>query len=265
MATADAYMPGLVNLGDVLVSKGYVQEFLCGSDGSFAGRDKYFRQHGNYRICDIYAAREKGYVPEDYWHSWGLEDNVLFDIARKELTNLASEGKPFNFTMLTVDLHTPDGYLCEWCGDSYASVTGNVIDCNDRVITEFVRWCQAQDFYQDTVIIITGDHPRMDASLVDGVAYYDRTVYDCFLNSAVESKQDAKTRTFTTVDMFPTILAAMGFDIEGNRLGLGTNVFSEQKTLAEEHGFEWLNQEVAKSSNYYVTKFAPNLNLEDLN
>ena len=28
------------------------------------------------------------------------------------------------------------------------------------------------------------------------------------------------------MDLFPSILAAMGYEIEGNRLGLGTNLFS---------------------------------------
>jgi phosphoglycerol transferase len=61
------------------------------------------------------------------------------------------------------------------------------------------------------------------------------------------------------MDIFPTVLAAMGFEIEGDRLGLGTNLFSEEKTLAEKKGLEWMDQEFSKSSDYYLTEFAPNL------
>ena len=254
----DAYMPGLVNLGDILEQNGYVQEFMCGSDSKFAGRRQYFEQHGNYRIFDIYTARERGYVPEDYWHNWGFEDKILFDAAKEELSGLAAEGRPFNFTLLTVDLHAPDGDLCQWCGDQYAGVTANVVSCTDRLVTEFVRWCQKQEFYKDTVIIITGDHPRMDANLVDGLTYYERTVYDCFINCKEQCALDVKSRTFAPMDMFPTILGALGCEIEGNRLGLGTNLFSDAKTLAEQRSFSWLSQEVAKPSNYYVSRFASN-------
>lgn len=247
--------PGIVTLGDVLEEKGYRQMFFCGSEGSFAGRSNYFRQHGGYEIFDLFSAREKGYVPENYYHSWGIEDKVLFDIAREELTDLASGGEPFNFTLLTVDLHAPDGYLCDWCEDKYSNVTANVAGCTDRLVADFVDWCRTQSFYRDSVIVIVGDHPRMDGNLVDGAEYYDRTVYDCILNSDTACEADVKDRTFTTMDLFPTTLAAMGFEIEGNRLGLGANLFSTEKTLAEKKGFDWLNSEVLKTSEYYTNVF----------
>ena len=50
-------------------------------------------------------------------------------------------------------------------------------------------------------------------------------------------------------------LAALGFEIAGERLGLGTNLFSGLPTLAEELGYEWLNEEVSKFSQYYVDHF----------
>lgn len=249
-------MPGVVSLGDVLRDKGYMQEFLCGSDGSFAGKKTYFEQHGGYNVVDVYEARKKGYIPKDYWHNWGIEDKVLFDIAKKELTKLSAKKKPFNFTLLTVDLHATDGYICKWCGKDHSSTTANVAACNDKIVSDFVAWCKKQDFYDDTVIVITGDHPRMDVSLVKDIPREERTVYNCFINAAADCKRGSKNRVFTAVDMFPTVLGAMGFDLKGGRLGLGTNLFSETDTLAEEKGFDWLYQETLKSSAYYVKTFA---------
>ena len=253
------FMPGIVNLGDILAEKGYVQEFLCGSDIAFARREEYYTQHGNYKLFDVYSAREAGYIPGDYWHNWGFEDKILFDIAKDELTALASQGKPFNFTMLTVDLHSPDGYVCEWCGERYENNTATVVNCNDQLISAFLEWCSQQDFYDDTVIVITGDHPRMDKSLVQDIAYYDRTVYNCFINTDTVCQKDIHTRTFTMLDLFPTTLAAMGFEIEGDRLGLGANLFSQQETVAESRGFQWLDAEVQKSSDFYLEHFAPDV------
>jgi phosphoglycerol transferase len=130
-------------------------------------------------------------------------------------------------------------------------------------VTEFVEWCRQQEFYEDTVIVITGDHPRMDTYLVNGISYYNRTVYNCFINSEITAEQDVKSRTFTPVDMFPTVLRALGFQIEGDRLGLGVDLFSSKKTLAERKGIEWMNQEISKSSDYYVSRFAPNIDLDE--
>ena len=52
------------------------------------------------------------------------------------------------------------------------------------------------------------------------------------------------------MDNFPTTLAAMGVKIEGNRLGLGTNLFSEELTLMESVGEEELKAELKKKSEF---------------
>lgn len=247
--------PGIISLGDILSRMGYRQEFLCGSDGEFGGRKAYFTRHGGYEVFDLFTAREKGYIPKDYYVWWGFEDSVLFRIAKDEILRLAAGEEPFNFTMLTVDTHHVDGYVCDLCGDQYENQTANVVACTDRQLTEFIEWCKGQDFYENTVIVISGDHPRMDTSLVGGISYYDRTIYNCFLNAAPEGEIRDQYRMFTTMDMFPTVMAAMGFEIEGNRLGLGTNLFSGEKTLAESMGFSWLDGELSKSSDYYTENF----------
>ena len=260
MDEQSSFCSGLTTLGDILEEQGYAQEFLCGSDSNFAGRKNYFEQHGNYQIFDLFTARAKGYVPADYndgW--WGYEDKYLFEIAKDEATRLASGDTPFNLTMLTVDLHHVGGKHCDKCGDKYSTNLENVIACNDAQITEFVSWCKKQSWYDDTTIVITGDHPRMDTQLVDGLEKYDRTIYNCFINSSVEAKRGTKNRELTTVDIFPTTLAALGYKIEGDRLGLGTNAFSNKETLAEKHGYDWLNEQAGISSSWYLKEFAPEL------
>ena len=255
MVRYDSFAPGLTTLGDVLAQKGYRQEFLCGSDSAFGGRDTYFKTHGNYEIFDLYTARERGYIAEDYLVWWGYEDKILFEIAKDEILALAQGDQPFNFTMLTVDTHHVDGYLCDECEDEFSVSLANVVNCADRLVSDFIAWCQEQDFYEDTVIVILGDHPRMDTTLVKDVEVYDRTMYNCILNCDTEIRGEVSNRVFTCFDMFPTILAAMGFEIQGERLGLGTNLFSGLPTLAEEFGYEWLDEEVGKFSQYYVDRF----------
>lgn len=71
----------------------------------------------------------------------------------------------------------------------------------------------------------------------------DRAIYNVIINSAVEA-DSTKNRKFVTMDFYPTILASLGVEIEGNRLGLGTNLFSKEKTLAEKYGYEKLFEEL---------------------
>lgn len=258
MGGRSSFAKGITTMGDILKERGYVQEFLCGSDGDFAGRKDYFVQHGDYNVFDIYSAKEKNYIPEDYFVFWGYEDSYLYEIAKKELTELyENNDQPFNFTMLTVDTHHIDGYVCDLCSDAYGNQLENVITCADSQIYNFIEWCKDQPFYQDTVIVITGDHPRMDTTLVGDFEWFDRTIYNCFINTDKTKEELSLTnRDFTSMDIFPTILSALNFKIEGNKLGLGTDMFSGEQTLAEKIGIENLQNEINKYSKYYIDNFS---------
>ena len=255
------FLDGLTTLGDILKEKGYKNEFLIGSERSFAGADTYVTIHGDYEIFDLQTARDRGYIPKKYNNGfWGFEDKYLYQIAKDEITDLAKGDAPFNFTMMTIDPHHVKGYLCSLCERKHPTQLGNVIDCADRQLYEFIEWCKAQDFYENTTIVITGDHPRMDTYLVKDVPSYERTIYNCILNAVTDPPYAKKNRVCTSLDMFPTTLAAMGFEIEGNRLGLGTNLFSERPTLCEEmgegkEGYDRFDEEVKKYSDYYKKNF----------
>ena len=63
-----------------------------------------------------------------------------------------------------------------------------------------------------------------------------------------------KNREFSTLDMFPTTLASLGVKIKGDRLGLGTNLFSGKETLIEKYGYDYVNEEVLKEAEFYNNK-----------
>ena len=130
-----------------------------------------------------------------------------------------------------------------------------MLSCSSRQIAELIRWIQEQPFYANTTIVISGDHLTMDPAFLKEIdPAYTRTIYNCIINSAAEPQKETE-RQFGVYDLFPTTLAAMGVTVEGERLGLGTNLFSAEKTLAEQFGYETLNQELQKKSTYYNTRF----------
>lgn len=75
-------------------------------------------EHGNFDIKDYNYAVEAGWIPADYRVWWGYEDEKLFSFAKEELLNLSQSGEPFNLTMLTVDTHFEDGWVCELVPES---------------------------------------------------------------------------------------------------------------------------------------------------
>lgn len=82
---------------------------------------------------------------------------------------------------------------------------------------------------------------------------YERTIYNAIINPIIEATNN-KNRVFTSMDLYPTILASIGVKIEGERIGLGTNLYSNIPTLAEQLGFEYLNNEIKKNSKFYNEK-----------
>ena len=266
----DEFLPGAYGLTDILRDNGYRQMFMCGSDASFGGRRAYLTQHGVDEIFDLYTAREEGLIEEDYFQWWGFEDAKLVDYAKLQLESLSQGNEPFAFYMLTCDTHFVDGYICPDCPRNedgelqYEASYDNAIACSSKRIAEFVRWLQAQPFMKDTTIVITGDHRTMDNNYVDEYVAEDyvRTQYNCFINAAV-SPSVTKNRQFTPFDLLPSTLAAMGCRIEGDRLALGTNLFSDKQTLLEcFDSLQTLNQELSYHSEFYEDYIAPDFHEE---
>lgn len=257
MGNFKQFLPGSYMLGDILEKEGYNQSFVMGSASTFGGRDKLLYQHGNYSIKDYEYSKKIGQIAQDYNVWWGYEDKKLFDFAKDELIELSSRDEPFNLQLLTADTHFTDGYLDPSCPQEYSEQYDNVYRCSSAMVDQFVRWIQDQPFMDNTTIVITGDHLGMQTSYYDKkitTPDYQRTIYNAFINPAI-SPIKKSDRLFTSFDIYPTVLASMGVVINGDKLGLGVNLFSEQMTLTEYYGnITSLNLELDKRSQLYEQK-----------
>ena len=246
-----SFMPGATTLGDILEKEGYHNVFMLGSDAKFGNRDVYFKEHGNYDIDDYYWARNNNKLPDkSYYVWWGYEDDKLFTYAKEELTSLAESDEPFALSLLTADTHFVDGYLCDDCSDTFTSQYSNVLACSSKKVSELVEWIEAQPWGEDTVIVLNGDHLCMDSKYYEDMPDdYERKTYTAIINSS--KKEPDTTKLYSTMDLFPTTLSAMGVTIKGDRLGLGTDLYSDTPTLLEELGENYLNYELSLNSTFY--------------
>lgn len=254
--TPGNFLPGAYTLGEILEKEGYEQTVMFGANASFGGLNYYYESHGNWKIMDYKYAIDNGMLPKDYKVWWGFEDDKLYEFAKEEITRLYETGKPFNFTMETADTHRPHGYLSENAATPYESQYANVIAYSTEQTVEFVRWIQQQPFYKNTTIILIGDHLSMDTAFFEGWDEdYFRSQYNLVLNPA-PNVADAPAsrfvnRVWANYDMFPTILASIGAEIEGDRLGVGTNLFSSTPTVFETYGFDYVESDFEKKSDIY--------------
>jgi len=246
------YLEAVYSLGDVLHKEGYNLEIMMGSDGTFGGRTQYFTTNGNYKIFDVNYAIEIGKMKEEEKVWWGFEDDRLFAWSKEEIINLANQDEPFNYIMLTADTHFIDGYLSKNAENKFETQYENVFAYSSKSIYEFVEWIKKQEFYENTTIVIVGDHLGMQDEFYNKnmTKGYKRTIYNVIINSSIAAN-NTKNRQFANMDMFPTILASIGVKIEGERLGLGTNLFSNRPTIMEELGKKYVSRELKKKSEFY--------------
>lgn len=249
LSASEGYLSSINCLGDILFDNGYDNYFCIGTVAAFGGREKYFKDHGNYTIFDYNYSVRNGEISNDYSRDWwGYDDYILYENAKKHLLEISSNDTPFNFTMLTVDSHAENGYICDKCPSKFDDDYSNVFACASTQVYDFISWIKKQDFYENTTIIINGDHCTMDSDFCDNISEdYARKTYTVCINSPIAPlKEDY--RLYSTFDLFPTTLASLGVMIEGDRLGLGVNLFSEEKSLVELDEVSYLNSELSKKS-----------------
>ena len=249
--TSNKYLPGAYSLGEILKQGGYNNELLIGSQAVFSGRKYYYEMHGDYVIHDYDYFLESGRFDQDDQSWWGVVDRYLFEYAKEDALELASKNEPFNLTILTVDTHHVDGWVCEDCRDDFPQQMANVYACSSRKVSDFVNWCKQQDFYENTTIVLVGDHKSMSTGFYEGIDENDRMVYYTYINPEPECIP-TNNRIVCTFDFYPTTVASLGIDFPGERLGLGTNLFSDEKTLCESYGIDGFFELVKRRSDYYV-------------
>lgn len=286
------FLPNAITLTDILDDAGYKQIFLCGSDKHFASRNVLFETHGNVEVHDINYYKDQQKLPKDYSVFWGMEDAKLYSFAREELTMLSKQKKPFNLMLLTVDTHFPNGYECQNCQKVYTTGKNpqmkNAIRCADNQLSNFIKWMQEQDWYENTSIVIVGVHLMMLSDSTDFFDIKNENLYsgyeienlaemnknrtnsekrfwiDVFINPAKPiKKEQTKNRLFSSYDMFPTVLACLGFSIQGERLGFGTNLFSEEKTLAERYNKDYIDEKTMEANRQYRSFYVTTQNEEE--
>ena len=235
------YLKGVDSLGKILQHAGYQTLYVSGGDSRFAGADVFLKNHGVSQIVDQNVIAQK--YPDFVANGWGYEDKDVLQVLKETVEKIA-KNQPFAIFTATLDTHAHhrlNGQVTHKSDNYYK----DIIYHTDLLVAGFVRWFQNQPQFSDTVVIVVGDHLRMynDFDMPE-----KRTIYNLFMNAPEPLNVN---RSFTQIDLFPTILEAMGVKIKGHSLGLGVSVFSEKSTLLEEYGALYLQKEMRKNNKLF--------------
>ncbi|MGL5978210.1 MAG: LTA synthase family protein [Erysipelotrichaceae bacterium] len=168
------------SIGTILHRAGYDQLYLNGGDLLFAGKGNFFDKH-QYRTIGIHD-----FDPALPRSEWGVHDADLFERAKEELAKLRNKKQPYNVTMLTLDMHFPDGLEDPRIATQYDEGHGilNTAARLDDVLDDFLNHLEQQSDYENTAIYIMADHPLMGINRI--TRRLNKQKRDLFLLTNVE-------------------------------------------------------------------------------
>lgn len=243
------FLEGLVCLPQILKRNGYQTVFMKGADIDFSRARLFMETHGFDEVFgrDELEKKFSFDLKENTGAFNGYQDSTLYEMVKTELEALSSQDKPFFLSFLTLDTHTPDYFLSPVC----VAQTGDkrdVVRCADKMLGDFLGWLEEQPFYSNTTVFVLGDHIQTGKNdLYEDQR--DRKIVNFVLNPSPIVKKEKHT-AWTTLDIAPTILSALGVRFTDGKFGLGRSLFLPTATLLEKMGLK-LETELSKSSRIY--------------
>ena len=226
----------------ILAEYGYETYWIHGYKKSFFNRENFFPSLGFQHISDLAVIAEAGYTDQI---GWGISDEDLF---KYTLETLEKSSKPFFAEVLTLSNHYP--YLWDWNIEfpDNLQLPANIGDDTEVVYPAYRRGIYYTDYqlgkfwqafkkssiYDDTLVIVTGDHGiwTFDSEILQqqGFAtemhkneiYFRTPLIFHAPDIGIEKNQQAVSHA----DILPTTLEYLGIDYPN--AFIGTSVFNRK-------------------------------------
>lgn len=263
--TYGAVLSNTLGIFNILKDQGYQTISFMGTHGWFTNMNLFLEAHGVDNLFDRNYFVNNGYVLDDKTLGFydSFRDDFLFDRFKEYLSSNIDKSKNFAAVFQTYDTHFPNGFSPK---DKKSHGDDNIKDAwlyVDSLVSGFLDWAKTQEWYDNTVIVVVGDHPWQDASNEfttltkrDG----ERQIFNLIIHS--RNSDIHNSCTYSNIDMAPTILNALGINFKSvsnkgqesdSRIGLGVSLFSNDQTLVCKYGQEYLTKELDKYSYFYDT------------
>ncbi|RKQ37790.1 LTA synthase family protein [Oceanobacillus halophilus] len=225
---------------EIIKEEGYTSSVLHANNGSFWNRFQMYDSLGFDHFYD-----EKAYeINEENSVGWGLKDKPFFEQSIKYLQSME---EPYYAKFITLTNHFPfeleeeDQYIEPY--DSNSNTLNNffpAVRYMDDAIKEFFDQLKEADLYEDSVIVIMGDHIGISANHNKAMSMYldkdEITPYDqvqlqrvpLFIHIPGDGNGETISEVTGQIDMKPTMLNLLGVEQEED-IYFGNDLFSENR------------------------------------
>lgn len=231
METVNSHLKNIRCLSDILADNGYETWFAKSADHSFAYTDIFYQLHSYRNIIDrtvLTAGMSPAEIEKNKSSYNGLSDKLLLNHI-SALFSTQKVREPFLMTVFTVDTHAPGTVLPYNCPKIFGDIRDNIL-CTDNNVAEFITEFQKTPYWQNTTVVIVGDHPMFKALQTQQRKKYRRGIYNVFLNLPDGLSYNPR-KEFTALDLAPTYLELLGIKLPEHAFGLGRSLFSDVPSL----------------------------------
>jgi phosphoglycerol transferase len=175
-------------------------------------------------------------------NAFGMNDALLMGYVYDEYDHLSSQDAPFALSMLTIATHGPDAFWDNGgASDDPNSSMPAAIACTAQHLTKFISYVGANPATRDTDIVVLSDHLALPNTLKDALlAKTDQRRDLFFINSGADAQ--VIDRSVTMMDIYPTILEHLGYDLTDGQANLGRSMFNPKPNLLERFGVDGVDR-----------------------
>lgn len=227
-------------LPEILGEEGYYSAVFHANGKSFYNRDQMYPNLG----FDYFYDEEAYEVTSENSVGWGLKDKPFFEQSMKYLQTLE---QPFYTKFITLTNHFPfeleekDQSIDRY--DSNSNTLNNffpTVRYMDESIEQFFNQLIASGIYENSIIVIMGDHYGISSNHNKAMSQYlgieEITPYDhvqlqrvpLFIHIPGHGEGEVKSTISGQIDMKPTILSLLGIEAT-NDIYFGNDLFNENR------------------------------------
>ncbi|RWP77066.1 MAG: LTA synthase family protein [Mesorhizobium sp.] len=230
------FLPGLTCLGDVLKSRGYRQSFVSGWPLGFTGQGAFYATHG---YSSLFGGSEVVAAVAGSGSTFGASDAQVLDMSFDILRRAQRDGKPLALTIAVSGGHAMDGYLTDKCigKTGLSPQTPNIlhaVKCTNMLIADFIHKAEAEGLMANTVLVLQSDHLSAPSTVTDQLNRFERRNFFSLSGDGI------RPRTYTglssVVDIFPTILDALGVPLPNGKAAFGVSLLGDRPTMVQALG-----------------------------
>jgi phosphoglycerol transferase MdoB-like AlkP superfamily enzyme len=208
------------SLASVLKSRGYTSAFYHGAVNGSMRFDSFVKQAG----FDHYFGMTEYNNPDDFDGHWGIPDEPYLQYTAKELSKLP---QPFISSVFTLTSHYPFKIPKEY-DNHFPEGNMPIHEClgySDYALRRFFETASQQDWFYNTLFVITADH-AVDGHLAEyKTAEGAFTIPILFYAPGSDLVGFDNTTIVQQTDIMPTVLSMLG--VKSDFVAFGSNMFSK--------------------------------------